>query len=57
MKVVENKARKKHIKIIFAEVSITARPFFEAKGFNVIKEQIVECRGVMLTNFVMEKVL
>lgn len=57
MKIVENKARKKHIKIIFAEVSITARTFFEAKGFNVIKEQVVERRGVMLTNFVMEKVL
>ena len=35
--------------------SITARPFFEKRGYRVIKEQQVERRGVLLTNFVMEK--
>ena len=35
--------------------SITARPFFEKRGYAVIKEQQVERRGVRLTNFVMKK--
>ncbi|TWU25185.1 putative N-acetyltransferase YafP [Novipirellula galeiformis] len=35
------------------EASITAKPFFESMGFAVIKQQQVECRGVMLTNFQM----
>lgn len=55
MKAVEEEARKKKIERIFAEVSITAKPFFEAKGFNILNEQSVSIRGVMLTNFVMEK--
>jgi putative acetyltransferase len=40
---------------IYAEVSITARPFFESRGFIVVKEQQVYIRGVALTNFIMEK--
>ena len=35
--------------------SITARPFFAARGYRVVREQQVDCRGVLLTNFVMEK--
>lgn len=35
--------------------SITARPFFEQRGYRVVKMQQVECRGVKMTNFVMEK--
>ena len=35
--------------------SITARPFFEKRGWHVVREQQVERRGVLLTNFVMEK--
>ena len=35
--------------------SITARPFFEKRGYTVIREQQVERRGVLLTNFVMHK--
>ncbi len=35
--------------------SITARPFFEHRGYRVIKEQQVERKGVKLTNFVMER--
>lgn len=35
--------------------SITARPFFEKRGYKVVKEQQVERQGVMLTNYVMEK--
>lgn len=35
--------------------SITARPFFEARGYRVVKEQQVDRQGILLTNFVMEK--
>lgn len=35
--------------------SITARPFFEGRGYRVIREQQVERQGIFLTNFVMEK--
>ena len=36
--------------------SITARPFFLARGYRVVRQQRVERRGVELTNFVMEKI-
>lgn len=35
--------------------SITARPFFEKRGYRVVKEQRVERKGLWLTNFVMRK--
>ncbi len=35
--------------------SITARPFFEGRGYRVTRAQQVERRGVWMTNFVMEK--
>jgi len=40
---------------IVTHASITARPFFEKRGYRVIKEQQVERRGIFLTNFIMEK--
>ncbi len=54
---IEDEAKKNNIKKLFAEVSITAKPFFIAKGFKVVKEQSVNIRGVNLTNFVMERLL
>jgi putative acetyltransferase len=39
---------------LFAEVSITARPFFERHGFVVLAEQQVVVRGVAMTNYRME---
>lgn len=36
--------------------SITAKPFFEKRGYKVIKEQKVERLGVFLINYMMEKV-
>ncbi|MBT7088103.1 GNAT family N-acetyltransferase, partial [bacterium] len=44
------------VKRVYTEASITAKPFFEKRGFKVIKEQQVEKRGVKLTNFQMEKI-
>lgn len=55
MKAIIQKAEKQSISRIFAEVSITAKPFFEHKGFRVVKEQTVTLRGAELKNFVMEK--
>jgi putative acetyltransferase len=40
---------------LHSEVSVTARPFFERVGFRIVREQIVERRGVSLQNFRMEK--
>ncbi|EGR0130513.1 GNAT family N-acetyltransferase [Vibrio vulnificus] len=39
----------------YSKVSITARPFYERFGFNVVCEQTVEIRGQKLKNFVVEK--
>jgi len=41
--------------LITTHASITARPFFEKRGYRLIKEQQVERQGILLTNFVMEK--
>ena len=35
--------------------SVTARPFFERRGYRVVRAQRVERRGQTLENFVMEK--
>lgn len=35
--------------------SITAKPFFEKRGYKVVKKQQVKRQGVFLTNYVMEK--
>lgn len=40
---------------IVTHASVTAKPFFEKRGYKVIKEQSVERQGVFLTNYVMEK--
>ena len=40
---------------ITVHASRTARPFFEAQGYRLVRSQQVERRGVLLTNFVMEK--
>ncbi len=37
--------------------SITARPFFEKRGYRVVREQLVEVRGILLKNYMMEKFL
>ena len=42
---------------ITTHASVTARPFFEKRGYRVIREQQVERKDLLLTNFVMEKTL
>lgn len=39
---------------ITVHASITAKPFFERRGYRVVKEQQVVRHGVALTNYVME---
>jgi len=48
-------ARQKKVKQISAEVSITARSFFEYQGFELLHEQQVQRKGVSLTNYKMKK--
>lgn len=40
---------------VVTHASITARPFFEKRGYRVIREQQVERGGILLTNFIMQK--
>jgi putative acetyltransferase len=52
---VERAARYQHVRALDTDASITARPFFEAHGFRVVRPQVVVLRGQRLTNFRMEK--
>lgn len=52
---IEEQAKILRLSRLYAEVSITAKPFFEKKGFRIIKEQEVELRGVKFINYLMEK--
>ncbi len=54
---IEAAARDLRLPRLFAEVSITARPFFAAMGFRLVAEQSVAVRGEVLANFRMEKSL
>jgi putative acetyltransferase len=49
------RARALSIPRLHAEVSRTARPFFERHGFTVVVAQEVEIRGQKLENFRMER--
>lgn len=40
---------------VITHASVTAKKFFEKRGYILIKEQQVERQGIVLTNFVMEK--
>ncbi len=57
MNAIETKATQNNSPLLYAVVSITAKPFFERRGFLVVKKQRVTIRGAELTNFVMEKIL
>ena len=40
---------------ITVHASITAKPFFEKRGYEAVREQQVERQGIYLTNYVMMK--
>lgn len=52
---VERKAREYGGKEIYCEVSLTARPFFEKRGYVVEKTQKQRANRLLLTNFAMRK--
>ncbi|KFF15269.1 GNAT family N-acetyltransferase [Flavobacterium hydatis] len=53
----ELEAKKQHTKTITSDISITAKPFFEKKGFIVKAEQKNIRLGIELINYKMEKEL
>ena len=52
MAMVEKKYDVEHIT---THASITAKPFFEKRGYRVIKKQFVDRDGVRLINYIMKK--
>ena len=54
---VEQEAISRGVTLIFTDVSITARPFFERAGFQMIASQRIERRGISFTNYRMGKCL
>ncbi len=44
-------------KCVIVHVSITAKPFFEKRGYKIIRPQEVERQGVYLKNYIMIKYL
>ena len=50
-------ARRQGLTRLFTEASITAKPFFEKRGFKVMTAQVVDFRGQQFTSFRMEKLL
>ncbi len=52
---IETFAQKNNIKQITVNASITAKPFFEKRGYTIIRQQAVERRGQTLINYAMEK--
>ncbi len=53
--VLESEAMKLRLPEITTDASITAKPFFESKGYRVVRSQIVERKGVELVNYKMKK--
>ena len=56
-KICDKLEMKFNVSKITTHASITAKSFFLKRGYQVIKEQQVIRNGVVLTNYVMEKVL
>lgn len=54
---VERAAWFQRLTALDTDASITARPFFESRGFRVVQPQVVELRGALLNNFRMQKQL
>lgn len=52
---IEKNANKEKTKRLFADVSITAKPFFLAQGFNVVKQQNKHYQKLTFQQYFMEK--
>lgn len=53
----ESVAGKIRLSEMYTEASVTAKPFFERRGYQIIRSQIVERKGIALPNFQMTKKL
>jgi putative acetyltransferase len=53
----ETEARQRNVPLLNVEASITSRPFFAARGYEVITPQIVTARGQDFLNYRMSKKL
>lgn len=51
----EQQAAKNGISIFTTHASITAKPFFERRGYHIVRENKVKRNGVELLHFIMEK--
>jgi putative acetyltransferase len=54
---IESSAQRLHISRLYTEASITAKPFFEHQGFQLIAPQVVRKRGQEFINYRMDKFL
>nr|WP_294901213.1 GNAT family N-acetyltransferase [uncultured Pedobacter sp.] len=54
---VVTEAKREQQRVLTSDVSKTARPFFEKNGFKVLKEQIVNKKGIKLVNYKMTKTI
>lgn len=50
-------AQSRNIAVLYSNVSITARPFFEKFGFAILNPQEVQVGGQILLNYKMERAL
>ena len=53
----EKEAKRRGVKTLHVEASITARPFFERCGYQLIAPQIVRVRGQNFRNYSMRKTI
>ena len=51
---IELEARTLKLAKLFVEASITAKSFFQKRGFEIVREQEVERKGILLKNYVMQ---
>ncbi|HHC75159.1 MAG TPA: GNAT family N-acetyltransferase [Thiothrix sp.] len=54
---IEHEALAMGIRRLFTESSITALPFFKAKGFSIIQAQMIKHCGIDFKNYAMEKII
>lgn len=57
LKTIEEEASKQSISCLYVEASITAKGFFETKGFSIVGKQVVSLRGEQFTNYAMLKLI
>ncbi|HDN27990.1 MAG TPA: GNAT family N-acetyltransferase [Thioploca sp.] len=55
IKRIEVAAQNKHVEQLFADVSITAKPFFKRQGFTAVREQMIMYRSQNFEQFYMVK--